>query len=308
MIRRYAVLISLLLTALALGAVTAADVSPAVKTIESSYPGLSSGPLSAATLGVVKGALLEAGDVKITSKDLLDRRLKMDSSAYKTQLATYQFALLEDIAIEKLIEKEARDWAAKNGQSDLKGEELMRGYVTSLVGEVKVSDEEARKFYEENMSMMGSASYQQVESAVKSYLQNEKTQALLNKHVATLSARHRVRISDIWAKQQYNKWIKTPVEVARRSGKPTMAKFGADTCKPCLAMAPIIKEVEKAYALVLNVVDINVEKEPVIGSHYGEGSIPLVIYYDKEGKEVSRTVGYRDKAAIQVELAKLGVK
>jgi len=273
-------------------------------TIESKYPGLSSGPLRAAVPGPVPGALLEADGVKITAKDLNDAVAKLESPA-KEQYRTYQFALLQELAVGKLIEAEAQAWGEKNGVS---GDELMRKYVNSLVGEITVSDEEARKFYAENSAMMGKSTYEQVESAIKSYLREEKGNAILEKHVAGVSERHAVRVSDVWARMQYARWMKNPVEKARRSGMPAVVKFGADTCQPCLMMAPILKAIENEYEGKLVVVDINVDKEPVLGVQYGAESIPLLIYYDKAGKEVSSTVGYQDKADLEASLAGIGVK
>ena len=273
-------------------------------TIESKYPGLSSGPLRAAVPGPVPGALLEADGVKITAKDLNDAVAKLESPA-KEQYRTYQFALLQELAVGKLIEAEAQAWGEKNGVS---GDELMRKYVNSLVGEITVSDEEARKFYAENSAMMGKSTYEQVESAIKSYLREEKGNAILEKHVAGVSERHAVRVSDVWARMQYGRWMKNPVEKARRSGMPAVVKFGADTCQPCRLMAPIIKDLARKFAGKLVVVDINVEKEPVLGAYYGAQSIPHTIYYDAAGGQVSQVVGFKDRESIEAEIAKLGLK
>ena len=280
------------------------SVCGAATTIESKYPRLSSGALSQAVPTALPGALLEADGVKITSKDLTDRLAKMKSPA-KEQFARYEFVLLEDIAVGRLVIKEAKDWAAKKG---IKGteEQLMRQYVdTTILAGVNVSEEEAVVFYESNFTMFGRATYQQVESAIKSYLQDEKANTAINSYVATFSNRHSIRISDAWAKQQHERWIKNPVEQARRSGKPTLAKFGADTCIPCLVMAPIIKALAKKYEGKLTVLDVDTDKEPVLGIHYGAQSIPLLIFYDKDGKEVLRHVGGWDKAAIEAGIGKI---
>lgn len=329
-------------------------------TIESKYPGLSSGPLRTAAPGPVHGALLEAEGVKITFKDLNDAIAGLESPA-KEQYRTYQFALLQELAVGKIIEAEARAWGEKNGvsgdelmrkdvaslvgditvsdeearkfyaensammgkstyeqvesaiKSQIRQEKgnailLMRKYVASLVGEITVSDEEARKFYAENSAMMGKSTYEQVESAIKSYIRQERGNAILDKHVAGVGERHSVRISDIWAKMQYARWLRNPVEKARRSGKPSMVKFGSDSCPPCRLMAPVVKDLEKKFVGKLVVVDVDVEKEPVLGAHYGAASIPHTIYYDASGKQVSEVTGFKDRASVESELEKLGLK
>lgn len=280
----------------------------ATVTLESKYPGLSAGALRQAVTGVVSGALLEADGVKITSKDITGELAKMKSPT-KEQYTTYQFALLESIAIGKLIEKEAREWAAKNNVTGLAGNELMQRFADStLIAGVEVSEEETLAFYESNPTMFGGAKYAQVQSAIKSYLRDEKVRVAINKYIATLSTRHTVKISDVWAKQQFQKWIKNPVEQARRSGKPTMVEFGSDNCKPCEMMKPIVADLTKKYAGKVNIVFMHVGKEPVVGTQYGIELIPVQVFYDKDGKENFRHIGFYDKASIEARLTQLGVK
>ncbi len=305
MVRLYRTCLPLALCLLA--AVSGYAWSAASPTIESKYPGLSSGVLRQAVPGVVSGALAEADGMKITSGDLAAQLAKMRSPA-KEQYGVYQFALLEDMITSRLIDKEARTWALNNSIFGLQGEELMRQFADSLVGGVKVSDEEALAFYKENADQFGSATYEQMASSIKSYLQGEKVNALLRNHIATLSSRHSIRISDVWAKQQYRKWIQNPIEQARRSGKPTLVKFGADTCMPCRVMAPIIKELGEKHKGKFNLLDINTDKEPVMSIQYGAEAIPLLIFYDKDGKEILRHTGGWDKASIEAGLARIGVQ
>lgn len=276
-------------------------------TIESKYPGLSSGALGQATPGYVKGALLEVDGQTITSKQLTDRLAQVQSPG-KEQYRKYQFALLEDMAISLLLDKEARKWALDSSRFGLEGEKLMQEYVTHLVGDVTVTEDEARQFYKDFPGMVGKATFEQAKSAIMSFIKQDKVEALLNKHIATMSARHTVRVSDTWARQQYRTWTRTPIEAARRSGKPTLAKFGAERCMPCRALAPIIKELQKKHEAALNVVDINSDKEFVVSNQYGVVSIPLMVFYDKDGKEKARLTGYHDKAAIEAKLAEIGVK
>lgn len=294
------------LLALLIAAVVPAHSAASV-TLESKYPGLSSGALRNAAPALVKGALLEVDGITITSKDLTAQIAKLRSPA-KEQFTSYQFVMLENMAIRKLIEKEASAWALGESIFGLEGEKLIREYVTHLVGQVTVTDEEAQQFYKDFPGMVGTATFEQAKSAIKGLLQEQKVNTLLNKHIDTLSTRHTIRISDIWAKQQYGKWIKNPVEAARRSGKPTLVKFGSDRCMPCRALAPIIKELHRTHEAKLNMLDLNSDQEATLSTHYGVQTIPLMIFYDKDGKETSRLTGYNDKAVIEGKLAELGVK
>jgi thioredoxin 1 len=91
-------------------------------------------------------------------------------------------------------------------------------------------------------------------------------------------------------------------------GKVTMVDLGAKSCIPCKMMAPIIEELEKEYKDKAAIVFIDVWENPGAGQKYGIKLIPTQIFYDAEGKEMSRHEGFMDKAAIVAELEKLGVK
>ncbi|MGV8072950.1 MAG: thioredoxin family protein [Syntrophobacteraceae bacterium] len=93
-------------------------------------------------------------------------------------------------------------------------------------------------------------------------------------------------------------------------GKVTMVDIGAKKCIPCKMMAPIMEELEKEYDATgkAAIVFIDVWENRDQGRRFGISSIPTQIFYDKDGKEVSRHEGFMDKKAIVAMLEKLGVK
>ena len=91
-------------------------------------------------------------------------------------------------------------------------------------------------------------------------------------------------------------------------GKVTMVDLGAKSCIPCKMMAPIMEELEKEYKDRAAIVFIDVWVNPKAASKYGIQVIPTQIFYNAEGKEMSRHQGFMYKAAIVAELEKLGVK
>ncbi len=91
-------------------------------------------------------------------------------------------------------------------------------------------------------------------------------------------------------------------------GKVTMVDIGAKKCIPCKMMAPIMEELEKEYKDKAAIVFIDVWENPGAGDKYGIQLIPTQIFYDAQGKEMSRHEGFMEKAAIVAELQKLGVK
>lgn len=93
-------------------------------------------------------------------------------------------------------------------------------------------------------------------------------------------------------------------------GKVTMVDIGAKECIPCKMMAPIMEELEKEYDATgkAAIIFIDVWKNRDQGRKFGIRSIPTQIFYDKDGKEVSRHEGFMDKKDIVAMLQKLGVK
>ena len=61
-------------------------------------------------------------------------------------------------------------------------------------------------------------------------------------------------------------------------------------------MAPILEELKKEYAGVLIVEFVDVWKNPEAGQQYGIRGIPTQIFYDANGKELKRHLGFISKA------------
>lgn len=91
-------------------------------------------------------------------------------------------------------------------------------------------------------------------------------------------------------------------------GMVTMVDLGAKECIPCKMMAPVMAELEKEYQGRAAVIFIDVWKNPDAAPKFAIRAIPTQIFYDAQGKEVSRHEGFLDKQTIVSTFAKLGVK
>ncbi len=88
---------------------------------------------------------------------------------------------------------------------------------------------------------------------------------------------------------------------------PKLLDLGAGKCIPCKMMFPVLDELKKEYAGRLNVEFIDVWKNPDAGKQYGIEVIPTQIFYDAEGKELFRHVGFFAKEDILAKWLALGV-
>ena len=87
----------------------------------------------------------------------------------------------------------------------------------------------------------------------------------------------------------------------------TMLDLGATRCLPCKMMAPIIEELKREYAGRASIIFIDVWEHNDQVKRFGIRAIPTQIFYDKNGKEVRRHVGFMDKKSIVAVFDKLGV-
>jgi thioredoxin 1 len=91
------------------------------------------------------------------------------------------------------------------------------------------------------------------------------------------------------------------------SGLPRLVDLGADKCIPCKMMAPILEELKEQYKSRLDVVFIDVWKNPNAGTEYGIKLIPTQILFDAAGKELFRHEGFFSKEDILAKFKEFGV-
>jgi thioredoxin 1 len=91
-------------------------------------------------------------------------------------------------------------------------------------------------------------------------------------------------------------------------GMVTMIDLGAKKCIPCKMMAPILAKLEKAYEDRAVIVFIDVWKHNEQAKRFGIRAIPTQIFFNENGKEIYRHVGFMDEKAIINQLKKMGVE
>ena len=90
-------------------------------------------------------------------------------------------------------------------------------------------------------------------------------------------------------------------------GMVTMIDLGAKKCVPCKMMAPIMEKMEKQYQGRAAIVFIDVWENKDQATKYGVRVIPTQIFYDENGKETYRHVGFLGEEAIVGILKSMGV-
>ena len=88
---------------------------------------------------------------------------------------------------------------------------------------------------------------------------------------------------------------------------PKLVDLGAKKCVPCKMMAPILEELSKDYKGKLVVKFIDVWENRSAAQEYGIRSIPTQIFYDENGEEFFRHVGFFSKQKIMAAFKKQGI-
>jgi len=78
----------------------------------------------------------------------------------------------------------------------------------------------------------------------------------------------------------------------------TLVDFFADWCGPCRMIAPIIDELSSEMSGKATIAKLDIEKAQSTTSSLGVTSIPTIIIF-KNGKEVNRIVGIKDKETLK---------
>jgi len=91
-------------------------------------------------------------------------------------------------------------------------------------------------------------------------------------------------------------------------GMPTLVDLGATTCVPCKMMEPVLEKVKKKYAGKAAVIFIDVRKHYEQVKRFGIRAIPTQVFYDRDGREIFRHVGFYSEKDIDAQFKKMGIQ
>jgi thioredoxin len=109
------------------------------------------------------------------------------------------------------------------------------------------------------------------------------------------------RVMETQAESRQTTLPRTLQELIATNDKPVLIDFWAEWCAPCRMVAPVVKEIAKAFAGRITVVKINIDEKPALADEYGIRSIPtLMIAY--RGKTLWRGAGAMGFEALRNEV------
>ncbi len=291
-----------------LSAVFAAEQN--ISAVNDKYPDLAMGCLAYAKLAELPaGILVKSDDMTISTSDVATE-IGKNPKELQEQLKKYEFFLVEQIATAKILTAIAKKDAV-DSNTDIKNKEdkeIIEAYFDKILQSVSVTDADVNQFYQENKDACGGAPLESIKDQIKQYVLSQKKQLAAAEYLKTMGKRQTIEVSSSWVDVQAVAIKDNPVDKARASGKPSIVDFGASGCRPCDMMSPILETLKKKYEGKLNVIFIHVREQQILASRYGIQSIPVQVFFDKDGKEVFRHIGFYPQVDIENKLTELGVK
>ncbi len=95
-------------------------------------------------------------------------------------------------------------------------------------------------------------------------------------------------------------------ETATSPALPKLWDFWAAWCPPCRDQKPIVEELAKEYAGVIEIKSIDIDANQDLAKQFGISAIPTLIFLDAQGKELTRRVGFYPKDSILARFRSLG--
>jgi len=92
------------------------------------------------------------------------------------------------------------------------------------------------------------------------------------------------------------------------TGIVTMIDLGSKSCIPCKLMSGTLVKLKREYRGRADIIFIDVHKNREQAYRFGIRAIPTQIFFDAEGEEVYRHIGFMAEADIVAQLTKMGVE
>lgn len=279
-------------------------------TIESLYPGLTTGPLRLATAATLPdGTLMQFDQQSIYEKDVTALITGSRSASLKAQLNKNKFFVLENIAFNQALLSSAKKWAIETkyqGKED--DSSLLDAYISGLEKGIVISDKVAQEYFNSNVDDFGGVPFDQAAEAVQATLRNDRLTVLVNALVDEKLGKATTLINSQWLKKEAPSSLNNDADKARYSKKVSLLEFGSKGCPACVRIAPVIDELRNTYAGRALIVPVSLDDDMIIGDRYGITLIPTLIFFNEDGKEEYRHIGIMSREDIVNKLAELGVK
>ncbi|MDZ7402396.1 MAG: thioredoxin domain-containing protein [candidate division KSB1 bacterium] len=246
------------------------------------------------------------------TEQYLNQRYQDLPAEYQQEFKNDLEGLLDQLIVRELLFQQAvqkgfaKDVAATYDEQGK--DQAIQNYLQKLANQIQVSDAELKSFYNDHISEMRGASYEQVKTNIQNYLVQQKQSELINQTIEQLKTEAKITRNEAWLAKQRALKPPNPLEPALKSGKPTVLDLGAGTCIPCKMMKPIFAELEQSLKGKANVILLEIGEHRDLARQYRVRVIPTQIFFDTKGEVYWRHEGFLPKDEIIKKLQEGGMK
>lgn len=281
-----------------------AGIAEAGIRVSEKYPDLARGSFCGAILKALPdGVLVQVNEVDIT-QEMLDQNIAALTDAQREDAAGRYFYVLETMINESIILADVFSDEYRSGDSNETPDVLQR-YFDDFLGDVAMTEEEARSYYDNNTEMFDGSPFDEVKDMIMAKLLEEKKRQAWQTHISEIGYKIKIYINEAWVAEQAERVKDNPVDRARQSGKVTLAVFSTDWCPICKKLKPVIDAVTSLADLGTTIVVLNADKEVFLNERFAVTAIPVLIFFDKGGKEVERHIGFITEEKLVAKLKAL---
>lgn len=274
------------------------------KTIAENYPFLATYALPYAVLAKLKPGTLLVSDKIVIKESEVRSKIRRSDRAIRAQLQKNALFVLEEMAAERLLLREALAHGEKRqGPS----KEIVARYLDQKFKDLTVSEAELRQYYQDNKHMLGDPDLDPLKESLREFLKEQKKQKALRQYILTLGQRRLIQVNEDWLKKQNLLAKENPVDRLRMAGKPALVLFGAMGECPCDMVSPIIIQLGEKHKGQIEVLIVSLREERILADRFGVQTIPDLIFFDHRGREIFRYVGFLPEKAIEEKLKQFGL-
>lgn len=258
-----------------------------------------------------KDVLAVVNHFRIT-KDYLEDTYQLLPEEYKNIYKNDKEEFLEQLIIRELLYQEAEKRGFEKDLSNINDVEQRKDaaiekLIKDITEKIQILETEMKDFYNAHISEMKGVSFEEAKPSIKNYLLQQKQGEVINNYIEDLKKKADIVKNEEWIKIQRASRPKNPLNMALKSGKPTVLDLGASQCIPCKMMKPIFAELEQEYKGKANIILLEISEYRDLANKYRVRVIPTQIFFDKDGNEYWRHEGFLSKDEIIKKLKELGM-
>jgi len=179
----------------------------------------------------------------------------------------------------------------------------------SIKGVDQVTDKEVQAFYRQYRAEIGGKPLSEVRELLRMMILEQKRQVKINVLVEKLRATSAITTFPERLPKPPPPALEASTadafQAALKSGRPTVVDFASKSCPACIRLRPVMGELRDAHKERINVLYMEVSDTRDLAMSYKVRLVPTLIFFDAQGREVHREMGFMGQEAIEKVLRDL---